>query len=72
MKIATAAAEIYVIDFIADGSGDRTEQERVKTEMEIATEMFKKVESQLNSRVAKLREIKNSTPELTYNHFYGL
>ena len=67
MKITTATAEVYVIDFIADGSGDRTVQQRVKTEMEINTEMFWKVESQLNSRMAKFREIKDSTPELTYN-----
>ena len=49
--------EIYIIDLIADGSGDRTVQEGVKKEMKIDVEMFKKVEDQLSNRVAKQRDV---------------
>ena len=37
------------VDLIAEGYDDRTVQERVKTEMRINIEMFKKVEDQLSS-----------------------
>jgi hypothetical protein len=66
LNVATATAEVYVIDLIAQGLGGASEHRRLLGELNVTPIKFNMVVEEISKCGIKLRDVKDHTA-LSYN-----